>query len=420
MEAKELKSRQRLLEVIKSQDVYLYGVGIYGKMLYSFLKEHGVAVKGFYVSNINQIESGIKEYVCAIDEYKKGLILIAVSEIYKKEIIDELKKRHIIDFYSISENLYKDIEKKTNYKYSISRKASVQILYYHRILDEKKDFWQLNTNIDTFREHIKMLSSMFNIVSFEDDWDNINEESICITFDDGYCDNYYNALPILEEYKVPATIFVSTDMLNTGKPMWWDELENNIIWCSNTDSVTYMDKVYSLKNLEEKQKACMEIRNSLRFLEPEVRKKLMKNLKNNIYMDMEGTNLCRILKIDELRKLASSEYISIGCHTKSHISLGKISESVILEEVLESKKILESILGYEITNFSYPYGQKEDFSMKSEECLKIAGIKKAVTTLSGLVYPDTDLLSLPRQFAGNVKAVELEKILRKQWCIAAK
>ena len=58
--------------------------------------------------------------------------------------------------------------------------------------------------------------------------------------------------------------------------------------------------------------------------------------------------------------------------------------------------------------------------MKSEECLKIAGIKKAVTTLSGLVYPDTDLLSLPRQFAGNVKAVELEKILRKQWCIAAK
>lgn len=420
MATEEIRSIERLLEIAKSQNIYLYGMGIYGKLLYSFLKECGVDVKGFYVSDIKQTDTGINKYVSSIEEYREGCIFISVSEIHKREIVHELEKRHITDYYSISEETYEEIEKNTSYKYPVSSKRSVQILYYHRILDEKKDFWQLNTHINTFREHIKMLSSTFNIVSFQDDWDQIDEDSICITFDDGYCDNYYNALPILEEYKVPATFFVSTDMLNTGKAMWWDELENNIIWCSNTDSIIFDNKDFSLKSIEEKQKACMEIRNSLRFFEPETRKKIMESLSTNVNMNVEADPLCRMLSIDELKKLAASEYVSIGCHTKSHISLGKIKEDIILEEVLESKKILESILRDEITAFSYPYGQKEDFSSKSEECLKIVGIKKAVTTVSGLVYADTNLLSLPRQFAGNVKAKELERMIRKLWCIAAK
>ncbi|MDZ4226141.1 MAG: polysaccharide deacetylase family protein [Patescibacteria group bacterium] len=37
--------------------------------------------------------------------------------------------------------------------------------------------------------------------------------SVAITFDDGYRDNYTNALPILQKYAFPATVFVDTDLV---------------------------------------------------------------------------------------------------------------------------------------------------------------------------------------------------------------
>ena len=44
-----------------------------------------------------------------------------------------------------------------------------------------------------------------------------------VTFDDGYENNYLNALPILRELNVPATIFVATKYLDTDRPFPFDD-----------------------------------------------------------------------------------------------------------------------------------------------------------------------------------------------------
>lgn len=51
---------------------------------------------------------------------------------------------------------------------------------------------------------------------------------IVLTFDDGYSDNYDNALPILKKYKFTATFFVITQFVDDRRPgyMTWDQVED--------------------------------------------------------------------------------------------------------------------------------------------------------------------------------------------------
>ena len=55
-----------------------------------------------------------------------------------------------------------------------------------------------------------------------------NEFMIAITFDDGYKDNLVYALPILEKFEIPATIYITTKFLSENTEMWWYELSEII------------------------------------------------------------------------------------------------------------------------------------------------------------------------------------------------
>lgn len=43
----------------------------------------------------------------------------------------------------------------------------------------------------------------------------------CITFDDGYQDNYRLAYPLLKRLGVPFTVYVTSGIIDNKSPMWW-------------------------------------------------------------------------------------------------------------------------------------------------------------------------------------------------------
>ena len=49
----------------------------------------------------------------------------------------------------------------------------------------------------------------------------ITKRFICVTFDDGYRDNYTLAYPLLKRLNVPFTVYVTTDFVDNRLPMWW-------------------------------------------------------------------------------------------------------------------------------------------------------------------------------------------------------
>ncbi len=113
------------------------------------------------------------------------------------------------------------------------------ILFYHRITPELLSIfeWQLK-----FIKKNKKISTIYNI-------ENIEPNSVIITFDDGFFDNFVYAYPLLKKYEIPATVFLSTcyvsergvrhtiedvwnknakiSMLQKPEPYQLDKLKNN-------------------------------------------------------------------------------------------------------------------------------------------------------------------------------------------------
>ena len=54
--------------------------------------------------------------------------------------------------------------------------------------------------------------------------------SVVVTFDDGYLNNFTEALPILEEFKIPATIFLATDYMDSGELFPFDKYRLLLTW----------------------------------------------------------------------------------------------------------------------------------------------------------------------------------------------
>src|SRR5512140_338874 len=53
--------------------------------------------------------------------------------------------------------------------------------------------------------------------------------TVAITLDDGYADNYEQAFPVLRALELPATVYVVTETLEAGAPLWMAELRAAVL-----------------------------------------------------------------------------------------------------------------------------------------------------------------------------------------------
>ena len=89
----------------------------------------------------------------------------------------------------------------------------------------------LSVTPDQFRQHMQYLSDngystidLYDLSRAVTNKQEIPPNSVIITLDDGYLDNYENAFPILQEFGLEATFFLATDFMDRGHPgyMTWD------------------------------------------------------------------------------------------------------------------------------------------------------------------------------------------------------
>ncbi|MCQ9207746.1 MAG: polysaccharide deacetylase family protein [Omnitrophica bacterium] len=106
-------------------------------------------------------------------------------------------------------------------------KNSIRVLTYHNITDRPvpNEWGEMTTPHELFERQMEYLKENgYNTISAREVFEvlvsvdgNISEKTVCITFDDGYKDNYENAYPALEKYGLKATVFVTAGFIGKGK-----------------------------------------------------------------------------------------------------------------------------------------------------------------------------------------------------------
>lgn len=100
------------------------------------------------------------------------------------------------------------------------------VLMYHSVANDGTDCNSYTITKSTFRDHMALIAEKgYTVIAPSDlvSGEPLPEKSLMITFDDGYVDNFTNALPILEEFGYKAVVAIITScMVGDGFWMDWD------------------------------------------------------------------------------------------------------------------------------------------------------------------------------------------------------
>jgi peptidoglycan/xylan/chitin deacetylase (PgdA/CDA1 family) len=278
---------------------------------------------------------------------------------------------------------------------------NVQILTYHRVNDERDPFFPAIPSA-VFATQMEYLASHFSVCSLTEAVERLRtgdvpDNTVVITFDDGYRDNYIYAFPILRKFCIPATIFLATSSIGSGAILWHDRVfvafrETREPFLRGYGKAC---RSYSLQTVAERLTAQQDILRFLRSLDECERAIWINRLVADLKVEERKEASHLMLSWDEVREM-HQHGIAFGSHTVTHPILSTLSTERIEQEIYESQNAIAQEIGVVPTTFAYPNGSLEDFTPETKEILHDAGYICAVTTVFGANEPEQDLFELRR------------------------
>jgi peptidoglycan/xylan/chitin deacetylase (PgdA/CDA1 family) len=253
--------------------------------------------------------------------------------------------------------------------------------------------------VATFRWQMHLLSKCFNVIALHDAVKLIGTgrmppRAVCITFDDGYRSVHDLALPILKQYKLPATVFVTSGFVGGGN-MWNDRIIEAVqnLPAGQLDLSELGLGAYSLATLGDRKQTVGRLTEASKYLPPQARLDLIKRLELMVGDHLDDGLMLTPDMVVNLDRAG----IEIGAHTISHPILTSLEDASARLEIEGGKKELEAIIGKPVRLFAYPNGKAgKDFDERHTRMAREAGFAAAFTTKAGAVTGSQDLFQLPR------------------------
>ncbi len=304
--------------------------------------------------------------------------------------------------------------KKTYYdclsRFNKSYNSDLVILLYHGITKYKsKGIENISKKHITEKEfysqmeHVKKncnLLSMDEVIYCKESNKKYPPNSVVITFDDGFENNYTTAAPILNELKIPATFYISSGMVNSKELFWADIIEDCINRCkaSNINILLEKNHSFSLLKRTDKIMAMQIIKNYCKANHKDKKNRVIKNLINETLINPDEKHSLNYKKLnwEQLKELDKNKLFIIGGHSTFHDILTKQSDDSMADDIKMSIDLLEKKLEHKIYHYSYPEGLEDHYNLSVKKELKSIGIKASPSAICGLNQISNDLFELRR------------------------
>lgn len=322
----------------------------------------------------------------------------------------ELAKRAIAAtiFYSGAMRLVEGISRSYELQRNIDGGQSIRrttqsksaILCYHRVgIGGVPLFSELDPAV--FEAQMRFLRSRYRIVSLDqlcDDLENPRAagQSVAITFDDGYADLFHHAFPVLQKYKIPASIFLPIVAIDTGLAPWYDRnfLALKVFAGDRFDITLDRPRSFALPTYAARIRTASKINEFLRTLPVPERARRCAEIESRVQLpedELDG----RMLTWDQVRTMHRAG-IEFGSHTLTHPAINHLTDVEMIHELVDSKRILEGRLDDSVRHFAFPFGKESDCGRKASPILAQAGYRSASTTVVGVNSPGQNLMALRR------------------------
>ena len=300
-------------------------------------------------------------------------------------------------------------------------KRGIPCIMYHNISENK------GVNVETFTKQIENLKDM-NTFKFEE-MEKLNNKlpknSVLITFDDGYADNYTNAYPILKQYNLKATIFLNTAYIDVD-PFYlnWEQIKEMynsglVDFQLHTHShFSVINKLKISRFFGEKDKENKELYREMKHIYG------VEEIKNGYpIFKKRGETAVKGYKItdDFIKKYDEllEEYNELEISEREEKLLKEMDDNLIKymkkytfdeykkrveNEILQNKMIVEEHLDKKAEYFANPWGHK------SKELLGILGeigIKGMITTKKGTNGLKLEMFKIRRYEAKTFKKFKI-------------
>lgn len=284
------------------------------------------------------------------------------------------------------------------------------ILYYHSVCDDPEQQRNyistgITTSTASFREHMRILRSEYDPISLTDvaSWldgqTQLSNNSVVVTFDDGFADNYEVAAPLLEEFDIQGTFYLTAGCIEQQTLPWFSKIRY-LLEQGVTKGARIRHPLSDLKaDLSQPDgyrrgwlmfgeccaKTCGDKQNSwVNFLADQVQS------------TYDEDNAPRMMTWENARELHQRGHL-LGNHTMSHPNMAYLSFEDQADEITSAHDMLTDRLGVATQHFSYPHPcLNPQWDRTSQAMLSELGYETQVLTQPGCVQRSSHAAQLPR------------------------
>jgi peptidoglycan/xylan/chitin deacetylase (PgdA/CDA1 family) len=300
------------------------------------------------------------------------------------------------------------------------RQQRLLILCYHGVSQDDEHLWRPNLYMQpaVLRRRLEILQrGRYNVLNLGKALEQLRAgelppSSVVITFDDGMCDFYRQACPLLQSSGFPVTVYQTTYYSHYQRPVF-NLICSYMLWkrrgiVFDTGADLGLKQPLDLRSDSNRLGIMLQLMRGAEtdHLNGEDRDALAARLASALQIDYQELLRKRLLHVMSAQEISELAVAGVDFQLHAHRHRTPMDEASFRKEIRENRQRLESTTRSNAVHFCYPNGE---YHPQFLPWLEAEGVVSATTCNPGLATKRFHPLLLPRFVDTSVRsATEFE------------